>query len=58
MNTWSNSTNIYYTTTATSSISFDPSFQVAADPAPRERTPFEWLDGEIERTCAVARGVS
>jgi len=25
-------------------------------PAPRAQTPFEWLDSEVERTCALARG--
>ena len=24
-------------------------------PAARPQTPLEWLDGEIERTCAIAR---
>lgn len=30
-------------------------FAGSANPPPRELTPLEWLDAEVEKTCALAR---
>ena len=66
--TWSNS-QYYYNTTSTntgtwvypaisagsSSVTFGESYAPVAPAAPHEPTPLEWLDAEVERTCAKAR---
>jgi hypothetical protein len=47
-----------WTTTSASTMTLNvaPATYVAYQPAPaRTRTPFEWLDAEVESTCALAR---
>lgn len=59
MTTWTNTTSssssstTFYipVTTAGSATMWTPA-------APRPQTPLEWLDAEIERTCAIARSAA
>ena len=60
METWVNVTQATNTTSATPQIPWAVSSGgIYAAPAPaRPQSPLEWLDGEIEKTCAVARSTS
>lgn len=56
--TWSNT----YTTTNTTTMTYPVYTNIwpvtvtsIAPPPPREPTPLEWLDREIDATCALAR---
>lgn len=52
--TWADSTTwTGYTATTTASTSLGYPSGVSA--TPRKKSPLEWLDAEVERTCALAR---
>ena len=47
-----------WTTTSNSTMTLNvapATYAVYQAVTPRPATPLEWLDGEIERTCAIAR---
>ena len=48
LNTTSSNTTFYIPATTTATT-------IAGPPQPKPQTPLEWLDAEIERTCALAR---
>ena len=55
--TWSSDRYFYNTATATWPVTISNGYigTLESAPAPREPTALEWLDAEVEKTCALAR---
>ena len=53
--TTGSSTNYGYATNGAVYLTPSAGTTWTTSPAPRPPPPLEWLDGEIERTCALAR---
>ena len=55
---WTNSTN-WVTTASTGTYVMPLTFTAPPRPSPAAaETPLQWLDREVEKTCAIARAAS